>query len=285
LRDRHLADAGRSRSRPTLNGVKRIVHISDLHLGRNRETDDSAARLAGELIGSNVDCVVVTGNLTHNGRRDEWTLFQDLFARLIRQQRLVAVPGERDRLGDDLGWAIMPGPRVQTASRAGLHVVRVNSTAGRSGGRAALDDADLKAIDVALDAAPLDSVSVVALHHDLVRLPARHGFGRLTSWVDYSMAPVLGRGAELLKRVEGRCDLVLHGRRSDPRGTSVAGGARPLSMFNAGSSTELGHAYVFSHDRAGGLRSGAMWLDVRGLRQLGGTATPSPEPIASLMVA
>ena len=66
--------------------MKRIVHISDLHLGRNRETDDSAARLAWELLSSSIDCVVVTGNLTHNGKRDEWTLFRDLFARLLDEE-------------------------------------------------------------------------------------------------------------------------------------------------------------------------------------------------------
>ena len=283
--DRHLADAGRSRAGSTFDGVKRIVHISDLHLGRNRETDDCAARLAGELLAPSIDCVVVTGNLTHNGKRDEWALFQDLFAPLLRERRLIAVPGERDRRGDDLGWAIMPGPRVQATSRPGLYIVRVNSTAGRSGVRAALDDTDLKAIDVALAAAPLDSVSVLALHHDLVRLPAGRGLDRLTSWWEYSTAPALGRGAELLKRLEGRCDLVLHGHRSNPRGTSVAGGARPLSMFSAGSSTELGHAYVFTHDRVGRLRGGAMWLDVRALRQLGDLAPPPNRPVPSLMVA
>jgi Icc protein len=268
-----------------LDCVKRIVHISDLHLGRNRATDDSAARLAWELLGSSIDCVIVTGNLTHHGKREEWNLFQDLFSRLIQDGRLIAVPGDRDRLGDDLAWAIMPGPRVQTTSRPGLHVVRANSTAARPGGRPGLDDADLNAIDVALAAAPMDSVAILALHHDPLRVPARHAVGRLTSWVGYSMAPELERGAELLKRIEGRCDLVLHGRRSEPRGMRVGGGTRPLSLFNAGSSTESGHAYVFTHDSAGGLRGGAMWLDARGLKGLEGVG-PTPErPAPSLMVA
>lgn len=267
--------------------MKRIVHISDLHLGRNNATDDSAARLAWELLGSSIDCVVVTGNLTHNGKRAEWNLFQDLFAPLIHDRRLIAVPGDRDRLGDDLAWSIMPGPRVQTSCRPGLHVVRVNSTAARPGDRAGLDDADLNSIDVALDAVPVGSVAVLALHHDLLRVPARHAVGRLTSWVGYSMAPELDRGAELLKRIEGRCDLVLHGRRREPGGLRVGGSARPLSLFNAGSSTESGHAYVFTHDSAGGLRGGAMWLDARGLKTLNG-AGPTPErpaPARSLMVA
>lgn len=255
-------------------------------MGRNRQTDDSAARLAWELIGSHIDSVIVTGNITHDGKRDQWTLFQDLFAPLLREHRLIAVPGDRDRLGDDLGWAIMAGPRVQTVTRPGLHLVRVNSTAVRPGGRASLDDADLKAIDVALDAAPVDSVAALALHHDPVRMPTQRRVRRLSSWLGYSVAPELGRGAELLARIEGRCDLVLHGRRSEPRGTRVSNGSRPLTVFNAGSSTELGHAYVFTLDMAGGLRGGAMWLDGRGLRSLSGGFEPTPNrPAPSLMVA
>jgi 3',5'-cyclic-AMP phosphodiesterase len=269
-----------------LESVKRIVHISDLHLGRTQQTDDRAAQLAWELLSSSIDCVIATGNLTHHGKRTELRLFEDLFARLIREKRLIAVPGDRDRLGDDLAWAIMPGPRVQTVSRPGLHVVRVNSTSTHRRGQASLDDADLNAIDAALDTAPVGAVTVLALHHDPVRLPTRGPLKRLSSWVDYSMARELNRGSELLARIDGRCDLVLHGRRSDPRGTRIGSKPRPMSLFNAGSSTESGHVYVFTHDAVGGLRGGAMWLDARGLAALGTVSLPPPARSApSLMVA
>lgn len=272
---------------PTLKAVKRIVHISDLHLGRNRQTDDRAALLALELLNPSIDCVIATGNLTHHGRRAELRLFEDLFAPLIRDRRLIAVPGDRDRLGDDLGWAIMPGPRVQVTSGAGLYVVRVNSTAAAPGAAGGLESRDVHAIDAALDAAPLGAVTVLALHHELVPAELRGTLARLSGWVAPRSNPALERGADLLSRLEGRCDLVLHGHRRAPHGMRVGSAARPLSLFSAGSSTQLGHVHVFTHDTEGSLRGGALWLDLRGLAALGGAGAPSaPSRSApSLMVA
>lgn len=287
LPDRHRREADRSRGPPTLKTVKRIVHISDLHLGRSRRTDDRAAQLALELLNPSIDCVVATGNLTHHGRRAELRLFEDLFAPLIRDKRLVAVPGDRDRLGDDLGWAIMAGPRVQVVSRPGLYVVRVNSTAARPGAAPGVQAGDLHAIDAALDGAPADAVTVVALHHELVADAPRTNFGWLPRWNGAGISTTVEHDAALLARLDGRCDLVLHGRGREPRGARVGTGARPLSVFSAGSSTELGHVHVFSHDAAGSLRGGAMWLDLRGLGTLGGSTAPvvPGRSAPSLMVA
>ena len=45
----------------------------------------------------------------------------------------------------------------------------------------------------------------------------------------------LERGRELLARIRGRCDLVLHGHRHVPSAhTLFAGEPRPLGLYNAG---------------------------------------------------
>lgn len=55
-------------------------------------------------------------------------------------------------------------------------------------------------------------------------------------------------GRELLARVEGRCELVLHGHRHRP-GHFRLEGPVSLDVLNAGSTTELGAFRVFTHRR------------------------------------
>ena len=169
--------------------------------------------------------------------------------------RLISVPGNHDCLGDDVSGAIMPGPRVQSACYPGLYVVRVNSTGPHNrswlNGHGSLDDDDLNAIDVALDAAPAGHLVVIALHHHVLPMPEEHAMERLSSWLGFIFTAELPRGRDLLARVRGRCDLVLHGHRHVPRGARLFGPPRPMHVFNAGSSTELARVRVFAHDGAG----------------------------------
>ena len=106
----------------------RFAHISDLHIGRSDETDANAARLCAALLESGIDQVVATGDLTHRGLHSELELFQSTFAPLFAQGRMIVVPGNHDCLGDDVSGQLMSGPRVQTTTRPGLYIVRVNST-------------------------------------------------------------------------------------------------------------------------------------------------------------
>ena len=62
--------------------------------------------------------------------------------------------------------------------------------------------------------------------------------------------------------MRGRCDLVLHGHRHIRRGARLFGPPRPMHVFNAGSSTELGRVRVFAHDGRGALLGGQLWLDI-----------------------
>ena len=244
----------------------RFAHISDLHIGRSEQNDADAARLCAALVESNVDYVIATGDLTHRGMRRELDVYEQTFAPLIADGRLISVPGNHDCLGEDVSGAIMSGPRVQAAVHPGLYVVRVNSTAPHNrswlNGHGSLDDADLDAIDVALDAAPAGHLVVIALHHHVLPMPEEHAMERLSSWLGFIYTTELRRGRDLLVRVRGRCDLVLHGHRHVPRSARLFGPPRPMHIFNAGSSTELARVRVFTHNGTGHLLGSPLWLDV-----------------------
>src|SRR5512136_2749382 len=95
------------------NGSMRtLVHISDLHIGRDEATDEAARRLARMLVEARVDQVLLTGDVTHRGLAPELTRYQRIFARLLEEGRLAAVPGNHDRMGDDVARGLMRGGRV-----------------------------------------------------------------------------------------------------------------------------------------------------------------------------
>jgi 3',5'-cyclic AMP phosphodiesterase CpdA len=262
--------------------ARRLAHISDLHLGRSAENDQRAAHICRTLLDARIDHVVVTGDLTHRGRRRELEQFHQVFAPLREADRLTIVPGNHDRLGDDVGDAIMDGPRVQAVLAPGLYLVRVNSTGAHNrswiSGHGQLDADDVEAVAAALDAAPAGRLVVLLLHHHLLPLPEEHAVERLSSWMGLRFTSELARGRELLERIRGRCDLVLHGHRHQPRGLRPFNDPRPVRVFNAGSSTELGRACIFTHV-GGMLATGPWWLDAL-------AAPPDgdlwPEAVASL---
>jgi Icc protein len=249
---------------PLLRQARRLAHLSDLHIGRSPENDDRAARLCRTLLEARIDHVVVTGDVTHRGRRRELEQFHQAFAPLRQSGRLTVVPGNHDRLGDDVGEAIMAGPRVQAEVAPGLFLVRVNSTGPHNrswfASHGILDEQDIAAVDALLDRVPAGHLAVLLLHHHLLPLPDEHAVERLSSWMGLRFTCELPRGRALLQRIRGRCDLVLHGHRHTPRGLRVFDDRRPVRVFNAGSSTELGRACIFTHV-AGALTTGPWWLD------------------------
>jgi 3',5'-cyclic AMP phosphodiesterase CpdA len=248
----------------TARRTKMLAHLSDLHMGWRVEDDAQAEKLARALVEIGIDHVLVTGDVTHRGRRREWDLFVDTFSHLIGTGRVTVIPGNHDRLGDDLGDTIMPGERVQCVTQDGLHIVKVNSTGDHNRswiqGHGILLPEDLDAIDEALDQTPRDHLPVIALHHHVVPLPEEHAAERLSNFLNLPFTVELGRGRELLQRLRGRCGLVLHGHRHVPRGVRVQEGMHTVRIFNAGSSTILGGARVFEHT-GGVLVSSPWWLE------------------------
>lgn len=242
--------------------IRTLAHLSDLHLGRSPASDAEVAHAVDALDG--IDHVVVSGDVTHRGRADEHAKFERLFAPLAARGRLTVVPGNHDRLGDDLAARLRKGARVQSHAAAGVFIVRVDSTGPHNrfllAGHGDLCDGIVEDIECAVAEAPPRHVVVVTLHHHLLPLPEETFPELLATRVGLPYANELRRGALLLERLRGRCDLVLHGHRHVPRATTLyAGDARPLGLYNAGSTPSLGRFRVFAH-AAGRLLGAPGWL-------------------------
>jgi 3',5'-cyclic AMP phosphodiesterase CpdA len=262
---RGMGDDGDASEQGKGKGRMLIAHVSDLHIGRDAATERAVERLAGALSTSGADAVLVSGDVTHRGGLGELARFEALFRPLLESGRVLVVPGNHDRLGDDAASAIMARRRVDTWSRPGLHVLRIDSTAPhnrrllRSHGRVTPDD--LLDVDRALAEAPAGAVVAAVLHHHLLPLPEDLLIERLAGLVGLPFTDELAAGARLLELLRGRCDLVLHGHRHRPSEVVLdATGARPLRVVNAGSTTELQRVRTLKM-RAGGDGWTERWLD------------------------
>jgi 3',5'-cyclic-AMP phosphodiesterase len=243
--------------------LRTLVHLSDLHIGRDEATDEAARRLARMLAAARVDQVLLTGDVTHRGMATELTRYERIFAPLLETGRLAAVPGNHDRMGDAAARGLMRGGRVAITSVPGLHVVRVDSTAphnrSRIDGHGELSGQDVADVRVALEETPAGALPVVMLHHHVLPLPVEDLAERLATLVGLPCADELPLGEDLLGRILGRCKLVLHGHRHVPAEFQVAlPGALPMRILNAGSSTMLGRARIIAH--AGGEIAWEGWL-------------------------
>lgn len=242
--------------------IKTLAHLSDLHLGRSPQTDAEVARAVDALDG--IDHVVVSGDVTHRGRADEHACFERLFGALIARGRVTVVPGNHDRLGDDLGPRLRKGARVQTHVAGGAFIVRVDSTGAHNrfllAGHGDVCDAIVDEIDRAVDDAPANHLVLVTMHHHPLPLPTETFPELLATRVGLPFATELRLGAKLLSRLRGRCDLVLHGHRHVPRAfTLFENDERPLGLYNAGCTPSLGRFRVFAH-AAGKLLGSPGWL-------------------------
>jgi Icc protein len=232
-------------------GPSLLAHISDLHLGRSASNDAAVERLVRQLHRVDPDQLVISGDVTHRGRRQEMARFESLFSPWLERGTAVVVPGNHDRVGEDAGADLMGGERVRIHESGGAWLIRVDSTGphNRSVFRCdgALCEHVLAQIDEALAAAPKKKLVALVLHHHVLPLPEENWPERLANWLGLPHADELALGPQLLERAQGRCDLVLHGHRHHPRAFHVDHGARRLSVFNAGSSPELGRFRVFEH--------------------------------------
>jgi 3',5'-cyclic AMP phosphodiesterase CpdA len=265
-----------------------LAHLSDLHIGAGRKTRERAAALSQLLLATEVDHVVVTGDITHRGRRDELEQFRSIFAPWISSGRLTAVPGNHDCLGDGIDAEIMCGARVVVKELPGLYLVLFNSTGPHNRslvrGHGMLTPADMEDISRAVAQAPKNTLVVLLLHHHVLPLPGENVIEKLFTKVGWPFADELYTGRALLDAIGGRCDLILHGHRHQPVTVSLfQDSARPLSVCNAGSSTALGGVRVFTH-HAGEVLGMPGWLFVGSMAQPERELTPEPEA-APVLVA
>ena len=218
-----------------------FAHVSDLHIGLHPAADREAVRLCRALL-DGPGPVLLTGDVTHGGDELELERFQDIFSPLLRSGRVLAVPGNHDRLGRDLRDALMPGPRVQAEARGGLYIVRLDSTGSHNRRwydcHGEVTEQDIDEVVAAFRRAPATLQTILMLHHHPVPLAHDNLGERLVTLLGWPNARELRTGALLLSRIRGLCDAVLHGHRHvpaeiNPWPTDV----RPLRIFSAGSST------------------------------------------------
>jgi 3',5'-cyclic AMP phosphodiesterase CpdA len=244
--------------------------VSDLHLGRDPATGEAARRLRDALLRAGPDLVLATGDLTHRGASAELALYEAIFMPLLAAGRMIAVPGNHDRMTEDAAARLMPDGRVDARAAPGVHVVRLDSTAPHNrfllSAHGALSPADVDAVDAALGVAAEGALRVLMLHHHLLPLPVDQLAERMSAWVRLPYARELALGAGLLDRLRGRCELVLHGHRHAASELVLGlGSGAPLRICNAGSTPELGAFRLFTH-REGTLVS-ERWVDVAPARR------------------
>jgi 3',5'-cyclic AMP phosphodiesterase CpdA len=184
----------------------RILHLSDLHLGRKEDLGpleavrELAARIEPEL-------VVTTGDMSHRGRRDQL----ERAAALVHGIGLpsLSVPGNHDipytfpaRFTRTFaGWEHAFDTTEPVYSSESLVVVGVNSVRPWRQQGGALDDDQLASVAARLGSAPTGAFRVVALHHHLAAPP----------WPSKRKEPIQRRDQVLRAFAEAGVELVLSG--------------------------------------------------------------------------
>ena len=251
-----LRTVGSPSPRRAVRRARTLAHVSDLHIGRSEVIDQQVVTLGESIAAAGIDHVIVSGDVTHRGKVSEWRTFETAFTAMLLEGRLTVVPGNSDRLGEDVGHFAMGGRRIDVVDAPGLHIVCFDSTAthnkSRLNSHGVMTDAEVTRLILAVREAPRDHLVILTLHHHLLPLPADHRFEALASWLRRPYAEELPLGMNLLRGIEGRCDLVLHGHRHRPTHVRPFAGQdrvidRPLQVINAGSSPEIGGLRVFTH--------------------------------------
>jgi 3',5'-cyclic AMP phosphodiesterase CpdA len=185
--------------------VTRVLHLSDLHFGRNDkpESIEALARLIEEV---RPELVIASGDLTHRGLRSQHEKASSFLRGL--ELPLLSIPGNHDipytfprrftrpwHEFERLWETTQPVYRSETLVVAGLNSVR--PWRHQSG---ALRDDQVQHAREVFAGAPDGSFRIVALHHHLLGAPWRS-----------RKKPVAKRNRVLAGLVEGGADLILAG--------------------------------------------------------------------------
>jgi 3',5'-cyclic AMP phosphodiesterase CpdA len=184
----------------------RIFHISDLHLGHSTVSEPLTAlhELVPELA---PEILVVTGDLTHRGRRNELERARELLEGL--GVPLLAIPGNHDipyvlpgrftRTREE--WERVFGTTEPLYTSERLAVVGLRSTRPWRQQGGALESSQLDGVALRLQGARTGALRTVALHHHLAAPP----------WRAARKRPVRRRDVVLQKFAYAGVELVLSG--------------------------------------------------------------------------
>lgn len=183
----------------------RLLHLSDLHVGAHEEREVEPG-LQAIIAAAAPELIVVTGDLTHRGRREQHERAAAFLRGLGRP--VVAVPGNHDipynfpaRFTRTFAEFERHWETTRPVYRSdGLLVVGLNSVRAwrhQSGG---VRDEQLAWATETLADAPRDALRVVAMHHHLTGAPWRT-----------RKRPVARRSHVLATLVESGAELILAG--------------------------------------------------------------------------
>jgi 3',5'-cyclic AMP phosphodiesterase CpdA len=180
----------------------RVLHVSDLHVGA-RESPEIGPSLTALVDGLEPELIVVSGDLTHRGRRDQ----HDRAAALLRGlgAPVVAVPGNHDIPYTFPARFTRPWSefeRVWGTTRPvhvsdGVCLVGINSVRPwrhQSGG---VRDDQLRWAAGKLAHAPSGALRLVALHHQMIGAPWRTR-KRPVARRNHVLGALVDAGAELI---------------------------------------------------------------------------------------
>jgi 3',5'-cyclic AMP phosphodiesterase CpdA len=181
----------------------RVLHVSDFHLGRGEELQPLPAlrTLAREL---EPELVLVTGDLTHRGRRAELEQAAAILSSLERP--FLAVPGNHDipyTFPARFTSTFTEWERVFTAAEPvyrsnGLVVAGLSSVRPWRQQAGALRDEQLERAATQLSSAPEGALRIVALHHHLAAPPWRAKRKRPLARRDAVVQSLAAAGAQLV---------------------------------------------------------------------------------------
>jgi putative phosphoesterase len=151
----------------------RIAHISDMHCGSRYHIPSLAKRVVDELNELRPDMVVVTGDLTDMGFRQEFKQAQRMIEALACEHVMVLLGNHDARNVGDEHFAELFGTRSKQLSAHGIHVLGLDSSepdldSGRIGRER------YRWVEDMFAETP-EEFKVVGMHHHLVPVP---GTGR-----------------------------------------------------------------------------------------------------------
>lgn len=185
-----------------------VLHVSDLHLGARNGLDDPALeREIGGLIDRlSPELVVASGDLTHDGRRDEHEAAAAYLRALGRP--LLVVPGNHD-IPPWPPWRLMRpfqeferqwGTDPPLHSSSTLLVAGLNSVNPWGYQRGKLPAAELDRAAAQLETAEPGALRVAVLHHQLAGTPWR-----------WKKLPLAARTKVLHRLADAGADLIIGG--------------------------------------------------------------------------
>lgn len=206
--------------------MTRLVHLSDLHFGYER--DDLTGALLNRVNAAGADLVVVTGDLTHRGRPSQFARAA-AFLRAIRAP-LIAVPGNHDvplwNLAERLiqpfrPWQAAIAPQREPLAHVGtLRVQGLDSVDPMAWQRGRLSPAQIRRVIARIEPA---CHNIVALHHPLEQAP------------EVDKALMLGAPEALAAFEAGGIEVALSGHlHLWSAGAFLGPGGRPILQIQAG---------------------------------------------------